>query len=101
MHTNKTNQGIHSPLPIGRQVCSHPHESRAPLHVMLTWDDKCHHTSSPSFFFSQLYTLRIWYRICLGSDGVSSSGCVPSQIFAHSEPPHWWGGLRGREGLDA
>lgn len=30
--TSKANQGIHSPLPMDRQVFDHPQESQAPSH---------------------------------------------------------------------
>lgn len=53
-HTSKAKLGIHLPLPMGRQVFGHPQESRAPSHVMVTWEDKCHrseHPSPTSFFF--------------------------------------------------
>ena len=56
MHANKAKQGIHSLLPIGRQVFSHLQESRAPSRVTVTWEDKRHHAQCPppSFFFPQL-----------------------------------------------
>ncbi|GAB0206758.1 cAMP-dependent protein kinase inhibitor alpha [Grus japonensis] len=43
-HASKTRQGIHSPLPIGRQVFSHLQENRVPSHVTVIWEDKRHHT---------------------------------------------------------
>ena len=80
-HTSKANQGIHSPLPMGRQVFSHLQESRAPAHVTVTWEDKCCHSknpplppSSPSF---------LWSGLSLGSVGVSCPSCVPSQPLDH------------------
>ena len=42
MCTSEANQGIHSPLPMGRQVFSHPQDSRAPSRVTVTWKDKRH-----------------------------------------------------------
>jgi len=51
-HTSKAKQGIHSSLPIGRQVFSHLYESTAPLCVTVTWEDKRHHSKRlrlPSF----------------------------------------------------
>lgn len=56
MHSNKANQGIDSPLPIVRQVFSHPHEGRASSCPVVTWEDTHHYSkcppllgSSPSF----------------------------------------------------
>ena len=47
--TSKAKQGIHSPLPIGRQVFSHLQEGWAPLHVTVTWEDKRHLSEHPPF----------------------------------------------------
>jgi len=47
MHTSKAKQGIHSPLPIGRQVFSHLQKSHAPSHLTVTWGDKGHHSEHP------------------------------------------------------
>jgi len=41
--TSKAKQGIHSLPPIGRQMFIHSQENRAPSHVTVTWEDKCHH----------------------------------------------------------
>jgi len=38
MHASKAKQGLHSLLPIRRQVFSHLKESRAPSHVTVTWE---------------------------------------------------------------
>ena len=60
-HTSKANQGIHSLLPIGRQVFSHLQESKATSRVMVTWEDKRHHSECPlpSSFFPQLCMLSV------------------------------------------
>jgi len=46
-HTSNGKQGIHSLLPVGRQVFRHLQESRAPPHVTVTWEDKCHNSEYP------------------------------------------------------
>ena len=58
-HTSKIKQGIHSPLPTGRQVCSSLKESRALSCMVVTWKDKGHHSecSLPSLSFPQLRML--------------------------------------------
>ena len=48
VHTSKAKPGIHSPLPMGRQVFSHLQESRAPSRVMGSWEDKHHNSKHPS-----------------------------------------------------
>jgi len=59
-HRSEANQGIHSLLPIGRQVFSHLQESQAPSRVMVTWEDKRRHSECPlSSSFLQLYMLRM------------------------------------------
>ncbi|KAF1507314.1 Collagen type IV alpha-3-binding protein, partial [Megadyptes antipodes antipodes] len=40
LQRDKAKQGIHSLLPIGRQVFSHLQESRAPSCIRVTWEDK-------------------------------------------------------------
>jgi len=56
---SKEKQGIHSLLPIGRQVFSQLQESRASSCVTVTWEDKMPYLNVPplSFFFPQLYML--------------------------------------------
>lgn len=36
VHATKAKPGIHSSLPMGRQVFSQPQESKAPSHIMAT-----------------------------------------------------------------
>ena len=79
VHASKAKQGIHSPLPMGRQVFSHPQESRAPSHIMVTWEDKCHNARCPPFLPSSpsLYTqhdIMVW-NIPLASSGQLSWLC--------------------------
>jgi len=57
VHASEAKQGIHSLLPISRQMFSHLQESRAPSRLMLTWEDKCHHSDVPPFH--QIYMLRM------------------------------------------
>jgi len=45
-HASKA-KWIHSLLPIGRQVFNHLQESRAQSRIMVTWEDKHHHSESP------------------------------------------------------
>jgi len=46
-HISKANQGFDSLLPVSRQVFSQLQESRAPSHITVTWEDKCHHSKCP------------------------------------------------------
>jgi len=55
---SKAKEGIHSLLPISRQVFSHLQESRAPPHVKVTWENKHHHSKCPHFLLlAQVYVL--------------------------------------------
>ena len=87
MHASKAKQGIHSPLAISRQMFSHLQESRAPSCLMVTWEDKCHHSEHlpPSFFFPQVNIAEhdvIQYGISLWSAVLAVSPpnflCTPS-----------------------
>ena len=51
-HASKAKQGIHSLLPISRQVFSHLQESRAVSCATITWEDKCHHSKCDPFLSS-------------------------------------------------
>jgi len=44
MHASKAKEGIHSLVHIGRQMFIHLQESRAPLHIMVFWEDNRHHS---------------------------------------------------------
>lgn len=55
VHASKEKQEFKSVLPKGRQVFSHLQESRAPLHVMVTWDEKHHHLNVRFLKFSSLF----------------------------------------------
>lgn len=86
MHTSKAKQGIHSPLPMGRQVLIHPEESSAPSHVTVTWEDKCQHSDYPPCPPSSahyIYTEHdvIWF----GKSLVSVGSPVPAV-----SPPNFW-----------
>jgi len=101
-HASKTKQGIHSLLPIGRQVFSHLQESR--VQSCVTGVGKTNATTPinplPSFFFPQLFISEhdvIRHGISLCSVGVSCSGCVISQLLVLPQPPRWWGGVRSRK----
>lgn len=100
-HTSKA--GIDSPLPMVRQVFSHPQESRAPPHVMVTWEDKLQHFVHLSFSsFSSLqlcmlsmmpyvmgYTSASWGQLSHSSHNIL---CSPSPLS---------GGVGGRKGPDS
>jgi len=43
----------------------------------------------------------IWCGISLWSVGVSSPGCVTSQLLVHLQSPCWWANMRNIKGLDA
>jgi len=105
MHLSKAKQGIHPPLPIGRQVPSHLQESRAPSGVTVVWEDKRHHSQLPplppsSLSFTDEHDV-LWCGISLWSAGVSCPGCVHSQLLLHPQPTHWWSTVRSRKGLHA
>ena len=80
----EANKGIHSQLPIGRQVSSHVQESRAPPHVMVTWEVKCRNPERSPFPLLS-----------------PSSRPCPLTASCPPQPSHWWGDGRSREGLDA
>lgn len=86
LHTSKAKQGIHSRLPMGRQVFSHSQEIRALSHAMVTWEKKHQHSESPPHSSSPaLYA--IWYGILLC--GQLSWVCPPTNSCA-PQPAHWW-----------
>ena len=95
MHAGRAKQGIHSALPMGRQVFSHPQESWAPSCVTVTGEDKHHNAKCPPLPSSSLslYTEHdvIWYGIALWLAWVSWPGCVLSQFLVPLQPSHWQG----------
>ena len=85
MHTSKAKQGIHSLLPMGRQVFCCLQESRAPSRAMVTWEDKCHHlnvlplpSSSPALYAEHDV---IQCGMSLWSVGVSCPRGGPSSLL--------------------
>lgn len=88
-----------SSLAMGRHVFSHVQETRAPTHLTVSWEDKCHHSCCmPLFVLSPtLYAEHDVPRsgIPLWSVGATCSSCVPSQLLVHTWPPLWLGGVRG------
>lgn len=64
-------QGIHPPLVIGREVFSYLQESQSLSHIMVYWEDKCHHykhvTSCLIFLHTHLYAEHdaVWHGIYL------------------------------------
>jgi len=80
-HTSKAKQGIHSLLPISRQVFSHLQESRAPSHRTVTWEDKCHNSECPPFSLlpPTLYAEHdvIWHGLSLRSVGLAVRAVSP------------------------
>jgi len=48
MQASKAKQGIHSLLPISRQVFNHVQESRAPSCIMVPWEGKRHPSKHPT-----------------------------------------------------
>lgn len=97
MHTSKAKHGINSPLSLSRQVFSHHQDSRAPSHLMATWEVKCHHFKHPpppfSFLYSQMYMLYMEYPFSqLGSAGPA----LYPQILVYPQPACWWGGVTSR-----
>ena len=89
-HTSKAKQGIHSLLPVGRQVFSHLQESRAPSLLMATWETNAITPNILPFLLlhSALYAEHdvLWSGISLGSVGDSCPSCVPSQLLVPPQP---------------
>lgn len=54
-HTSKVKPRINSLFPIGSQVFSHLQESTAPSHMMVTWENKHHHSKCPPFLPSSFF----------------------------------------------
>ena len=82
MCASKAKEGIHSLLPISRQVLSHLQESRASWGVAFTWEDQHHNPKClpfPVAFIAEHAV--IWSGISLWSVGVSCPSCVPSQLL--------------------
>jgi len=52
VYTSIENQEINSLLPIGRKVFSHVQGGRAPSHLRVIWEDKGHHSKSPTLLSS-------------------------------------------------
>lgn len=105
-HTEKAKLGIHLPLPMGGQVFSYPQGSRAPSHVMETWEDKCYHSEHPPYFlfppvlYAKHDTVRYGRRF--GQVGITVPAlCVPSQFFVQPQPTLWWSEVRSRKALDS
>jgi len=80
-------------LPIRRQMFSHPEESRACHVIMVSWEDKSHHSDCPflSFFPSILIAEcdTIQCGMSLWSVWISCSGSFPSQQLVY--PQHLTG----------
>lgn len=81
---------------MGKQV-----SSRAPSHVRVIQEDKCHHSSHPppSFYFPHLYMLSMMpcgWAIPLISWG-QLSWLLSSLNFLCPNPPQWWCTVRGRK----
>ena len=92
---------------MGRQLFSYPQESRAPSHVMVTWEDKWHHCEHPhtSFFFPQFYTLSMTpygMECSFGQVGITVPAVwVPPKFFVQPQPAGWWSEVRCRKVLDS
>ena len=102
MHASKAKPEIRSLLAISRQLFSHRQESRAPACLMVTWEDKCHHSKRPCVLSSFLsFTCWTWHHmvwnIPLVSWGQLSQLCPLPALCATC----WWGGGRSRKGLDS
>jgi len=88
--TGKAKQGIHSLLPISRQVFSHFQESRVSARVTVAWENRLHASKCPfAPAFPPAEHKAIQYGISLWSVGVSCPGCVPSYLLVHPQPPCW------------
>jgi len=102
-HTSKAKSGIHSLLPISKQVFNHVQESRAPSDITVTWQYKYHNSKCPPFpSSSHSFLCWAWYLMVCDILLVSwGQLCSPilSQLTVHHQPTHWQGSLRGREAL--
>jgi len=84
MHISKAKQGIQSLLPMGRQVYSHLQESRALSRVMITWEDKRHHSKSLPFL---LLSPPLLYMLSMTPYGMEYPfGQLGSAVLAVSPP---------------
>lgn len=70
LHTSKAKQGVHSWLPMGKQVFSHSQEIRAPSHTVVTWEKKHQHSecppspfSFPSFICHMVWNIALWSAV--------------------------------------
>lgn len=106
-HTGKAILGVNLPLPLCRQVFSYPQESRALSCVVVTWEDKCHHSEPPPhsiLFPAVIYAKHdaLWYRMFLCSGGNNCPSRVCSlPIFVQPQLTHWWSEVRSRKALDS
>jgi len=106
MHAIKEKQGIHSLLPIGRQVFSYLQESKAPSCVMVTWEDKTQSLQMCAPLLSSRPSFICWawcpmHMTSLWSAGIRCPSCVPFQHPVHPQPTCCWSGARSTKGLDS
>lgn len=103
MYRSKAKQGINYLFPMGRQVFSDLWESRAPSCIMMTGEDKHHHSachpipcfSSPSCAENDM----IEFGIALWSAAVTSPSCVSSKFFRYPQFLTGWAVLQAEKTL--
>jgi len=104
-HASKAIQGIHSLLPIGRQVFSHLQEHRTPTFIIVTWQDKCHNSKCLPFLPLPPASIAehdvIWYGKFLWSAEVSYPVYIPVQLCVDPLLTHWHGSVRSRKDLNS
>jgi len=103
MRRSKTKEGIHSLPPISRQVFSCLLESRALSRVMVTWEDKHHHSKYPPLpSFSPRFICWSWCHMVQNIPLVSWDQ-LPQMCplpTSYAPPPTCrWGGVRSRKDL--
>jgi len=105
VHASKERFGIHSVLPIGRQVFILLQENRASSCIMVTCKDNAITLKVPPLLLlpPDLYAEHeiIWHGISLWAAVVGCSSCVFSQLLLHHQPIRWGDGMRRRKGLDS
>lgn len=103
--TSEAKEGIHSPLPISRQVFNRLQESTDPSCLTVTWEDKCYNYKCPCFILLPspniyCWAYIIWHGISFWSVGASCPSCFPSQPLVHPQSTCSCCGVRNRKDLD-
>lgn len=96
---------INWPLFMGRQVFSPPQDSRAPIHIMVSWEDKCRHSKCPflppsSPAFIHWAWCHVGWNIPVITWTELPQLCPLPNPCNPSKTSCWWDTVRSRKGLD-